>query len=840
MLSIGAMGSGQEDYYLTLAREDYYLAGGEPPGHWSGRGAAALGLAGTVEREPLCHLMGGLSPDGRAALIQNAGHDDHQPGWDLTFSAPKSVSTLWAVADEALRQRIQDSHHQAVSKALAYLEDEASFTRRGKGGTEREPAALIVATFEHGTSRAQDPQLHTHSLVLNVAVRDDGTTGTIESKPFYLAKMTAGALYRAELAAQLQVQLGLAVERHGNWFEVRGVPRSLMQEFSQRRTAIEEYLEARGLSSAQASAVAALSTRGVKGHAARSELVSEWRTAGSSHGFGPPEIEALLGQPVPRDPVSQRQAVVDTAIGRVTAQQSHFSRQQLLRAVAEEAQGCGLGADEVLASVTTTLSHSPEIVMLGSVRGEARYTTQEMIELERRMLAEARAFQPDRTHLVSERVVHAALDRRPTVTEEQAAALRHMTLREGSLQLVTGMAGAGKTYLLQAARESWQEAGFRVVGAALSGKAADGLEREAGIPSRTLAKCLRDLAADPSAGPSSAGEPQPRSTRGRAQSVEDRFQLDSSTVWVVDEAGMIGTRQMAAMITLAREAGAKLVLVGDPRQLQPIDAGGPFKALAETLGTAELTEIQRQGESWARQAVHDFADGHAAEGLRAYAERGLLTVADDRRTAIAQIATDWLADRDTEIRERLILTGTNGEAAAINRIIQAERAQAGELGEARAVVEGQVFRPGDRLLFTRNSRLYGVRNGSLGTLESVGDGEALRVRLDSGEWRTIPVEQYPHLRLGYAVTTHKAQGVTASSVYVLAGGPLQDRELAYVQASRSRGATRLYIDRAAAGDTVAQLARQMSVSHQKELAVAVANPAVAERPAPEPSPGLDL
>jgi conjugative relaxase-like TrwC/TraI family protein len=216
MLSISPMsGAGQGDYYVELAREDYYLEGGEPPGQWLGEGARELGLDGEVQKQELRNVLRGYSPGGETQLVQNAGADNRQSGWDLTFSAPKSVSVAWSQSEGEMRKAFQEAHHKAVTKALSYVEDEAGFTRRGQGGVEREPAKLTVATFEHGTSRAQDPALHTHALIVNVGVREDGSTGSIESKPIYQQKMAAGAVYRAELAHQIEndSRLGLIAER---------------------------------------------------------------------------------------------------------------------------------------------------------------------------------------------------------------------------------------------------------------------------------------------------------------------------------------------------------------------------------------------------------------------------------------------------------------------------------------------------------------------------------------------------------------------------------------------------------------------------------------------------
>ena len=297
--------------------------------------------------------------------------------------------------------------------------------------------------------------------------------------------------------------------------------------------------------------------------------------------------------------------------------------------------------------------------------------------------------------------------------------------------------------------------------------------------------------------------------------------LNERTVLVVDEAGMVGTRQMAALVKATEAAGAKLVLVGEATQLQPIEAGGAFAALGERLGQAELTEIRRQREPWAREAVRSVATGDARAGLRAYAERGLLTVADDREGARTALIADWKAGGLQQADENLILTSTNRDATLLNRQAQAARREAGCLGAGTVRVGSETVHEGDRVLFTRNSRVYGVKNGSLGTvLTADAFRETLTARLDgSGDEVTVPLSRYQAVKLGYAVTTHKAQGITVENAFVLAGGAMQDRELSYVQLSRTRGETRLYTDRAEAGEGLADLSRQMSNSRQKELAL---------------------
>ena len=632
VLSIGAMGGGQGEYYIGLGREDYFLNGGEPPGKWFGRGAEDLHLTGIVDANAFRNLLEGRSPEGRP-LIQNAGEKDHQPGWDLTFSAPKSVSVIWSQADSQTRKEIQSCHEAAVKKAIEYLEGAAGFTRRGKGGVTVEQAKLIIAAFEHGTSRLQDPQLHTHALIMNVGVRSDGTTGTILSKPLYQAKMAAGAVYRAELAHQLEQRLSLIAERTGRTFEIQGVDKGLIAEFSKRREEILAALEAKGFSGAKAAAAATLSTRQVKGHIAREELFTLWHISGIERGFSLNEVKGLTEVRRPqRDFEREKRDALAEALSKITETQSHFNERDLVRHAAEAGQGRGLGADQVISGVKAKLQDFREIVPLGRVLGDMRYTTREMLELEAKMLSQVEGSKRAHFPLREDATISGKL------SDEQKRALHHITETVGGIKVVSGMAGTGKTTLLDAAREVWEASGYNVRGAALSGKAAQGLEEGAKIKSETIHKTLGDIE-------------------------KGNIRITGHTILVVDEAGMVGTRQMERLISEVAKGGGKLVLVGDAKQLQPIEAGGPFRAIAERIGAAELTDIKRQRDERDRQAIKHIAAGESRKALQSYAERGLLTVAEDRRGAIESLISDWKRDAAKKPEEALIITGTKLEAS---------------------------------------------------------------------------------------------------------------------------------------------------------------------------------
>ena len=734
-------------------------------------------------------------------------------------------------------------------KRSAYLEEGAT-TRRGKNGLIKEPAQLVIATFEHGTSRTQDPQLHTHCLILNIAVRADGTTGSLESQHYYRSKMVAGALYRAELAYQLQ-QLGFDIERQKNSFEIAGVPAALMEEFSKRRAEIEARLDANGKDTARAAAVAALATREVKEHRARQELFAEWGAVGAEHRFRNEQAQGLRSEikspSAGHDAALQR--VVKTlgqeAIAQISEEKSHFAARDLLRTMAEAAPGSGLSAAQLRTGVAAQLQE-PGMVRLGEQERAMRYTTRELWEVEKSLLTTAVQMKAREQHPVEHHHYLAGMLRAemnaahkaresdpqnsrasgPSLSTEQRAALAHLTKNTGDIAVLSGIAGTGKTFLLDAAREAWQAQGYQVRGAAVAGKAARGLEEGAGIPSMTLARLLRP---------------------------EQSAQLTSKTVLVVDEASMIGTRQMAALLRVTDKHGCKLVLGGDRRQLPSVEVGGPLPALEKQVGKTELTTIVRQNldrqdknPHWKREVVQEFAAGRADRALRAFAERGLLTVAADREAAKMALIAAWQGEGVKAPEKNVIFAGTRAEARALNRLAQSERQRAGQLGFRQVQIGGEVIHEKDRVLFTKNSAVLGVQNGSTGTVGEVDQRTAtLTVKLDDGKQVFVPYRDYEDISLGYALTTHKGQGLTVKNAYVLCGGPMADRELSYVQASRARDKTELFTARQMVWNpatqrredqTISELVRQMSQSRQKDLAHDVAEHGGALPPQPNRIP----
>lgn len=278
-------------YYQDTRKEDYYLNGIGREGHWLGQGAASFGLAGTVRRDQFRNLLRGLSHDGERPLVQNADRPDRACCWDFTFNAPKSVSVLWALAPADQRSQIEEAHHRAVQAAVARAEQVGGITRRGTGGKKKERAQLVWAAFQEGTSRAQDPHLHTHAVLLNIGLRADGSTGSIHTPDLFQWKMALGAIYQAELAAQLRQRPGCTIVPDKVAFRIEAVPQEVCRALSKRRAVIESTMEERGVSGAVAAKAVATYTRPKKEELPPSLLLPRWQAIAQGHDWDP--VQAL-------------------------------------------------------------------------------------------------------------------------------------------------------------------------------------------------------------------------------------------------------------------------------------------------------------------------------------------------------------------------------------------------------------------------------------------------------------------------------------------------------------------------------------------------------------------
>ncbi|MDM7928850.1 MAG: Ti-type conjugative transfer relaxase TraA [Blastomonas fulva] len=497
------------------------------------------------------------------------------------------------------------------------------------------------------------------------------------------------------------------------------------------------------------------------------------------------DIARANGEKIVADP--------NIALNAITHQQATFTTRDLAMFAHRHS------ADkEQFDAVMSTVMNAPELVALGKDgKGNDRFTSRDMLETEQRLERSTIRLEARRSHAVPDRYREMALAsakaRGMDLSAEQRGALEHVTSAKG-VSNVIGYAGTGKSAMLGVAREAWVRAGYTVQGAALSGIAAEGLEHGSRIPSRTLASLEHQWG-------------------------QGRELLTSKHVLVIDEAGMLGTRQMERVVSHAQQQGAKVVMVGDPQQLQAIEAGATFRAAAERHGAVEIASIRRQQIDWQREATRELATGRTGEALGRYEQSGNIHVAETREAARAALVDAW--DRDRQAKpdaSRIILTHTNDEVRALNEAAREKARASGDLGEdvALKVERGaRQFADGDRVMFLKNERSLGVKNGSLGTVESV---SALRmsVKLDDGKAVAFDLKEYAHLDHGYAATIHKAQGMTVDQVKLLAT-PGMDSHGAYVALSRHRSQVDLHYGKDDFADRKA-LTRTLSRERGKDMA----------------------
>lgn len=449
--------------------------------------------------------------------------------------------------------------------------------------------------------------------------------------------------------------------------------------------------------------------------------------------------------------------------------------------------------ERVFAQLMARILQSPEILRIDrerldfrtGARAPAKYTTRKLIRLEAEMAERAAWLARQSTHGIRKEPTNAMSVQR--LSTEQQAAVANVT-GAGRLAAVVGRAGAGKTTMMKVARETWTAAGFQVVGGALAGKAAEGLEKEAGIYSATLASWER-LWAD-----------------GNAT-------LNSRSIFILDEAGMVSSRQMVSLIETVVKEGAKLVLVGDPDQLQPIEAGAPFRAIVARIGYSELDTIYRQRQDWMRMASLALARGEVGDAVRAYGAHDRTVSAELKAEAVEALIADW--DRDyNPTNTSLILAHLRRDVRILNEKARAKLVERGLVGKGLpfATQDGvRHFASGDQVVFLKNDATLNVKNGMIGR---VLDACLNRIVVDVGDHdhrRAVTVEsrRYPNIDLGYATTIHKSQGTTVDNVKLLASLSL-DRHLAYVGMTRHREELKIYYGRRSfenAGGLVSVLSR---------------------------------
>ena len=826
-------------YYLESQRSfrhpnEYYTAGEEPDGVWFNP-AGLLGLenGGKVDSADFERLYNGFAPDGSHRLTRNAGSESRSPGLDMTFSADKSVSALWAIADPELRSEIEKAHNDAARVALEEtVFRHCAWTRvRDREGRIRVlPADIAAAMFQHGTSRENDPQLHTHCLIFNAArTQEDGKWRAMHQYPVYSWAKAAGAVYRNVLAWNLRERLGVNIEQYGPdgaFTRIEGMPEDLQVFWSKRRKTIVAKAGELGIPTlGNASRMAGVNklTRAGKSHDNDPEVRhGRWREEAQSFAEREQLIAAVTGNKVEigREAIRELTDRLDDLPAHLAREEAMFRRPDMVEAAANAA--ASLIGPEALKTAIERLRRNPEIERLepkkptaeslaGMVHTEV-YSTRHNLELEQAVKDMASSMASDAGHGLPEEAValkiETLLDRNYPLSQEQSLAIRHATVTGGRVAVIEGAAGSGKTTTLRPITDLHREHGYEIVPTAVAWRTAVALGDDCDARPYCVDKLLK-LAA------------------------KGQLEIGRKTLIVVDEAGMLSTRQAHHILQLSERHGAKVVFAGDTRQQQPVEAGPGLRLIRDVAGSVRVDRIRRQKADLEDVLVHihketperarfragltsreerdailaDYEtmdrkpvftpwqvavsealrDGEAAQAIEAWRLRGRLHLCYDEEKTLRRLVDDWARHMGAEPeKSAVVLARTRAEARALSWLMR-EWVLARTPDAKRAMIEvsrdldGRVTEPleiavGDRLRIGATQWEKQLFNGTVVTVENLevrsGEGAAVsrkaRNRQAGGHDGRGPEAGEDRLEAGHAKQKSKGKAEDEPSVFITA------------------------------------------------------------------------
>jgi conjugative relaxase-like TrwC/TraI family protein len=804
---------------------DYYLKGGDrvqAPGRWAD-GATVVGCApaAPVDGQVLRTLMDVRRPDNGQPLRRAGSTGTVVAAIDATFSVPKSVSAVWALAPPALRERIEQAHEQAIDRALRYSLRYVQMVRERidqRTVIHAKARRLIATSWRHTTARAvggqpPDPQLHSHVL-LHGALRGDGMVMAIDSRSWLVHRRELGAAYRSELArglAGLGFGIARGTGRAGRYFEVIGVPPTLIDRWSSRhhqvrkaiqarladqRVGLEAVIAGRAPNSDQAQRELAeletavqlapkldrfltTATRAAK-HGVRThgELDRYWQTIARQHRFDAGAVGRL--RTAPR---TMRPAQTGQLLERMTDFDATFAEREA-RAVALEASA-GAPIEDALAQLEQ-LRLGDQLLDLE----DGSRTTRNHRAAEHQTVATAGRLAASRVEELGAELVDREVSRLDTLLQATGGGLSpeqrdaiELACSDRQLVVIEGQAGTGKSTTLTAVARAHQAAGRELIVTSTGGLAAERLALEldaAGASARGYSLAAFQTALD-----------------------TDALELIEASTIIHDEAALASTREQQQLLTAVEESGARLIEVGDPRQSQPVGAGGLWQRLEQAAehdqARVELTHNVRAHDPHDRHDQHAFRTREAETALRGYAERGRVHIIEEPRRAEDAALDAAHADRQADKRTIILSQTTNEHLDELNARAQAIRHQAGELGRHGAELPGRPYRlyQGDEIQIRRTIRepeLGALRNGTTGVVADVGPrGEQLRLRLTDG--RDVELERWQidraDIRLAYVQHPFPSQGQTTNTAHLIVAEHAT-REGSYVGLTRARERTDIY------------------------------------------------
>ena len=787
MLSISNIGSHQASTYYK--QDGYYCRLDDCDNVWQGKLKDQLGLADPVDREEFDLLV---------------GTNKERAGYDLCFSAPKSVSIAMCL-DEATRNDMLAAHEAAVAATLAKIEEREIGTRITQGKVTRhvKTGNMLCGKFNHFVSRASDPQLHTHCVILNKTLYE-GKEYAIDNPDLYRNKILYGQLYRNELAAQL-LQHGYdlrSTETQKGFFELNGVEESTLAAFSHRRQEITEKLKEWDTRNPEAAGRAAILTRCAKEHKDLALLTESWKETVNE--MGGVKIEKATG-PILR-PEEQKQQAFEQAVARLEHKEFAFTEKELKRAALAAGVGSGLSEEEYLKMLQQCSEKEKDLVAIGSrldqPDGPSYYTTRRNLETEKeifRQVEMGKGSLPGLSRVEAERHLKSFDYSKGELNEQQYAAAVKITTSRDQYIAVQGLAGTGKTYMLNYVRQTLEKEGYSVSGAAFAGKAADGLEVDSGIKSGTIHSFLNRLERE-------AGNMKPEEDfKDKTHWNLDGLQKGTGKeAWIIDEAGMVDNATMKNLMDAAQIRDAKVILMGDDKQLPPIGVGNAFGTLVQTgkIDAMVIDDIMRQKEKpQLLESVKEAVLGDTGKSLDLLGKNVIEIKKPKAR--FEAIVKEYAGLSAAEQKNTVILTAANKDRVKLNQDIRAELKRQGALAEGKefkvetAEGRGQVreFSKGDKVIFLQNDNRLDVKNGKTGTIDWI-DGHKLTVT--SGDKKLeVDLDQYKKIDHGYAMTTHKAQSITVGRVLVHMDSKqahMNNRNAFYVDISRAKYEVKIFTD----------------------------------------------
>ncbi|MBW4466285.1 MAG: relaxase domain-containing protein [Pegethrix bostrychoides GSE-TBD4-15B] len=848
----------QDDYYVSdTAKEQSKTQ--SSTAQWQGKGAAALGLSGAVEQVIFQKLLYGRSPQGHSLHAKRIDPANHRAATDYTFSAPKSVSIAALIQQD---WRVVEAHQQAVETALSVLEARFAQTRIStpQGRQRVTTGNIIAALFQHQTSREQDPQLHSHCVVVNATQLADGSWRSFSNEAVVRHQKLLGQIYQNELAYRLR-QLGYQITPRSNGqFELAGYDPDLLKAFSTRTGQIQDYLnnwqqqlaaEARLPLEAHQKKQATLKTRRVKQIVSSELLLKTWQQQIETQGLQVPALPTLTQDVTELNSVNQ-QAAIEAAIESASERETVFRRSQVERFLLEHHLG-QFPFSELQQAITT----HPELVLVDAI--QEKYTTQTAIQRELDTIRLMQQGKGTMSAIVAPEEVAQLLDL-VWLTAGQREAVTLAAITTDQYIAWQGVAGAGKTSSLRLYKEIAEARGYRLRGFAPSAQAAAELAQGASIPSDTIASLL--------CSPFPTHQPQ----------------LPGNEIWVVDEASLLSAKVAYDLLRRAKAQQGRVLLVGDTRQLSAVEAGSPFRSLqAGGIATVRLNQSLRQQSQELRSAVALVAQDRVVEGVRTLEQAGCIHEIADPKRQLEQLVDDYLELSAQERDQTLLLAGTNQQRLDLTQHLRERLQQEGGLGNdaftllglrqknlttvqscyATSYKSGNVLIPhqdyrkqglykhqhytvlakdqasnqltlqssdgkilqinpahcpkktlyqmqslpvaaGDHLRWIKNDRRADIRNGQAFVVDSVTPDGMAQVTDRDGKTKQLNLNGRQHLDYAWVSTVHSSQGRTANRVLTLMDRTTTNRESFYVTISRAKHQLRLYTNDKAALVALAQ------------------------------------